>query len=108
MATPNAETLGAYPQLIENGKIRWCGASNLTVALLEAAIETAKANGLPRYETLQPEYNLVDRASFETAWPTSAGARTSASSPISAWRRAFSRASTAARRTWPRARAAAP
>ena len=65
MATPFSETLGAYQKLIEKGKIRWCGASNLTVALLEAAIAVAKAHGLPRYEVLQPEYNLVDRAGFE-------------------------------------------
>ena len=65
MATPFSETLGAYQKLIEKGKIRWCGASNLTVALLEAAIAEAKTRGLPRYEVLQPEYNLVDRAGFE-------------------------------------------
>ena len=65
MATPFSETLGAYRRLMEKGKIRWCGASNLTVKLLEAAIAVAKAHGLPRYEVLQPEYNLVDRAGFE-------------------------------------------
>ena len=65
MATPVSETLGACRRLIEKGKIRWCGASNLTVPLLEAAITAAKAHGLPRYEVLQPEYNLVDRAEFE-------------------------------------------
>ena len=65
MATPFSETLGAYQRLMEKGKIRWCGASNLTVALLEVAIAVAKAHGLPRYEVLQPEYNLVDRAGFE-------------------------------------------
>jgi aryl-alcohol dehydrogenase-like predicted oxidoreductase len=64
-ATPFAETLGAYQRLIEKGKIRWCGASNLTVALLEAAIAAAKARGGPRYEVLQPEYNLADRRGFE-------------------------------------------
>jgi aryl-alcohol dehydrogenase-like predicted oxidoreductase len=65
MATPFEETLGAYQRLIEKGKIRWCGASNLTVALLEAALAAAKAKGLPRYEALQPEYNLADRSGFE-------------------------------------------
>ncbi len=64
-ATPFAETLGAYQRLIEKGKIRWCGASNLTIALLEAAIKAAKARGGPRYEVLQPEYNLADRHGFE-------------------------------------------
>src|SRR5271157_250969 len=65
MATPIDETLGAYQRLIEKGKIRWCGASNLNVSLLEAAL-AAKAKGLPRYEVLQPEYNLDDRAEFES------------------------------------------
>jgi aryl-alcohol dehydrogenase-like predicted oxidoreductase len=65
MATPFEETLGAYQRLIEKGKIRWCGASNLTVALLENALASAKARGGPRYEVLQPEYNLADRHEFE-------------------------------------------
>jgi aryl-alcohol dehydrogenase-like predicted oxidoreductase len=65
MATPIEETLGAYQRLIEQGKIRWCGASNLPVAMLEAALAAAKAKGLPRYEVLQPEYNLADRQEFE-------------------------------------------
>jgi len=65
MATPVADTLGAYQRLIEKGKIRWCGASNLTPALLEQAIAAASRRGGPRYEALQPEYNLVDRRGFE-------------------------------------------
>jgi aryl-alcohol dehydrogenase-like predicted oxidoreductase len=65
MATPFADTLGAYQRLIEKGKIRWCGASNLTAALLEQAVEAARARGGARYEVLQPEYNLADRCGFE-------------------------------------------
>src|SRR5271169_5133146 len=65
MATPVEETLGAYQRLIEQGKIRWSGASNLTVKLLEAALAAAKAKGRPRYEVLQPEYKLADRQEFE-------------------------------------------
>ena len=64
-ATPVADTLGAYQRLIEKGKIRWCGASNLQVSLLEDAIAAARSRGGPRYEVLQPEYNLVDRHGFE-------------------------------------------
>ena len=66
MATPFEETLGAYQRLIEKGKIRWCGASNLTADLLKAALAASKAKGLPRYEVLQPEYNLADRQGFES------------------------------------------
>jgi aryl-alcohol dehydrogenase-like predicted oxidoreductase len=66
MATPIEDTLGAYERLIEQGKIRWCGASNLSVKLLEGALAASKAKGLPRYEVLQPEYNLADRHEFES------------------------------------------
>ncbi|HEX9168572.1 MAG TPA: aldo/keto reductase [Roseiarcus sp.] len=66
VATPVDETLNAFGKLREKGKIRWCGASNLNVALLEAALAAAKAKGLPRYEVLQPEYNLADRTGFES------------------------------------------
>jgi aryl-alcohol dehydrogenase-like predicted oxidoreductase len=66
IATPIDETLGAYQRLIEQGKIRWCGASNLGVSLLEPALAASKAKGLPRYEVLQPEYNLADRNEFES------------------------------------------
>ena len=65
MATPIEDTLGAYRRLIEKGKIRWCGASNLTAPMLVQAIAAAKALGGPRYEALQPEYNLADRRGFE-------------------------------------------
>jgi aryl-alcohol dehydrogenase-like predicted oxidoreductase len=63
--TPYAETLGAYQRLIAKGKIRFCGASNLNAGQLVAALAASKANGLPRYEVLQPEYNLYDRSGFE-------------------------------------------
>jgi aryl-alcohol dehydrogenase-like predicted oxidoreductase len=67
MATPVEETLGAYQRLIKEGKIRWCGASNLSPKLLEVALAASKAKGLPRYEVLQPEYNLADRNEFDGA-----------------------------------------
>ncbi len=64
-ATPYEETLGAYQRLIAKGKIRWCGASNFNATQLAAALDASRAKGLPRYEVLQPEYNLYDRAAFE-------------------------------------------
>lgn len=64
-AIPYEETLGAYQRLIEKGKIRWCGASNLNAAQLRAALDVSKAGNLPRYEVLQPGYNLYDRAEFD-------------------------------------------
>jgi aryl-alcohol dehydrogenase-like predicted oxidoreductase len=64
-ATPHEETLGAYQRLIAKGKIRWCGASNFNATQLAAALDASQARGLPRYEVLQPEYNLYDRDLFD-------------------------------------------
>ncbi|RCW98368.1 MULTISPECIES: aldo/keto reductase [Kosakonia] len=61
------ETLGAYEKLLKAGKIRAIGASNLNAEQLNESLKVADANGLPRYQVLQPEYNLYDRSSFEGA-----------------------------------------
>ena len=63
--TPLAETLGAYAELIEAGKVRAVGASNYSAARLAEALDLSEAHGLPRYETLQPLYNMVERPAFE-------------------------------------------
>ena len=63
--TPLDETLAAFDQLLGQGKINAIGASNLTAARLQQALHASKAHGLPRYATLQPHYNLCERASFE-------------------------------------------
>ena len=63
--TPFEETLGAYERLIRQGKVKAIGASNYSAARLAQALEVSKARGLPRYQTLQPLYNLYDRDSFE-------------------------------------------
>jgi aryl-alcohol dehydrogenase-like predicted oxidoreductase len=63
--TPLEETLAAYAMLIQQGKVRAIGASNHTAERLAAALEVSRANNLPRYETLQPHYNLVERPLFE-------------------------------------------
>jgi aryl-alcohol dehydrogenase-like predicted oxidoreductase len=63
--TPYDETLGAYEKLLKAGKIRAVGASNLNAGQLQAFLKVADSNGLPRYQVLQPEYNLYDRESFE-------------------------------------------
>ncbi|MDB5897785.1 MAG: aldo/keto reductase [Ramlibacter sp.] len=64
-ATPQEETLQAFAALIKEGKVRAIGASNFTAARLSEALETSQRLGLPRYESLQPLYNLYDRADFE-------------------------------------------
>jgi len=63
--TPLEETLEAFAQLIKAGKVRAIGASNYSAARLAQALEASKRLGLPRYESLQPLYNLYDRAVFE-------------------------------------------
>jgi aryl-alcohol dehydrogenase-like predicted oxidoreductase len=63
--TPFEETLGAYQRLIQQGKVRAIGASNLDAGRLRQSLDVAARTGLPRYETLQPEYNLYARESFE-------------------------------------------
>jgi aryl-alcohol dehydrogenase-like predicted oxidoreductase len=64
---PYEETLGAYEKLLKKGKVRHVGASNLDAGQLGDALKVAKEKGLPRYEVLQPEYNLYDRASYDGA-----------------------------------------
>ncbi len=63
--TPLEETLGAFAELMKQGKVRAIGASNYSAARLAAALQVSKAGGLPRYESLQPLYNLYDREPFE-------------------------------------------
>jgi aryl-alcohol dehydrogenase-like predicted oxidoreductase len=63
--TPLEETLEAFAHLIKTGKVRVIGASNYTAPRLRQALEISGRHGLPRFESLQPLYNLYDRAVFE-------------------------------------------
>lgn len=63
--TPIEERLTAYAQLIKDGKIRAIGASNYTAARLAEALKISREKILPRYESLQPLYNLYSRSEFE-------------------------------------------
>jgi aryl-alcohol dehydrogenase-like predicted oxidoreductase len=65
--TPYEESLGAYRDLVRQGKVRFIGASNLDAGQLRASLDAAKAKSLPRYDVLQPEYNLYDRGGFDGA-----------------------------------------
>jgi len=62
---PLEETLGAYHQLIQQGKVRAIGASNYSAERLAEALKVSAEHGLPRYECLQPHYNLYERAGYE-------------------------------------------
>ncbi|HEX4152284.1 MAG TPA: aldo/keto reductase [Steroidobacteraceae bacterium] len=63
--TPLEETLEAFSQLIQQGKVRAIGASNYTARRLREALKVSAARQLPRYESIQPEYNLYHRDRFE-------------------------------------------
>jgi len=62
--TPQEETLGAYAKLIKAGKVRFIGTSNQDATLLSEALELSRSKGLPRYETIQNEFNLYSREAF--------------------------------------------
>jgi aryl-alcohol dehydrogenase-like predicted oxidoreductase len=62
---PLEETLEAFAKLIRAGKVRAIGASNYTAERLRKALDVSAREGLPRYESLQPHYNLMERAEFE-------------------------------------------
>jgi aryl-alcohol dehydrogenase-like predicted oxidoreductase len=64
-SVPLSETLGAFGRLIEAGKVRAIGASNYNADRLAEALKVSREHNLPRYESLQPEYNLVSRAGYE-------------------------------------------
>jgi aryl-alcohol dehydrogenase-like predicted oxidoreductase len=64
--TPLEETLGAFQRLIQQGKVRYIGASNHRGPRLKEAIETSRRNNLPVYQSLQPHYNLVERQNYES------------------------------------------
>lgn len=63
--TPIEETLGAYQKLIDQGKVRYIGASNLSSSRLIASLKAAEREELPKYEVFQPEYSLMEREKFE-------------------------------------------
>lgn len=65
-STPLEETLGAYAQLIKEGKVRAIGASNYSAERLAESLRISREHGLPSYQSLQPKYNLVERAGYES------------------------------------------
>ena len=64
-ATPQQETLEAFDRLVKAGKVRWIGSSNQDRQLLSEALNISSDKGLARYQTVQNEFNLYDRAPFE-------------------------------------------
>ncbi len=66
--TPIEETLDAFSQLISAGKVRAIGASNFSPERLSKSLAISTKQGLPAYQSLQPEYNLYDRQTYETQY----------------------------------------
>ncbi|MFZ1082140.1 MAG: aldo/keto reductase [Candidatus Kryptoniota bacterium] len=66
--TPVEETLEAYAQLVKEGKVRWIGASNISPERLNLSLQASDKHDYPRYQTLQPQYNLYDREGFEKSY----------------------------------------
>lgn len=64
--TPVEETLSAFTELIQAGKIRYAGVSNISPERLKESMEASEKFGLTRYQSLQPHYNLMERENFET------------------------------------------
>jgi len=64
-ATPPQETLEAYGQLVKQGKVRVIGASNFSAERLAQSLELSEVHAYPRYESLQPHYNLYERSEYE-------------------------------------------
>lgn len=62
---PLHDTLGAFARLIEQGKVRVIGASNYGAGRFAEALDVSARHNLPRYESLQPEYNLMVRGDYE-------------------------------------------
>ena len=65
-ATPLEETLDAYAQLVKQGKVKAIGASNYGVERLAQALKISSQHGYPSYQSLQPHYNLYERADYES------------------------------------------
>ena len=64
-STSLAETLETYGELIHQGKVRYIGASNYSADRLAQALQISQQHSYPRYESLQPRYNLYDRTEYE-------------------------------------------
>lgn len=65
-STPMEETLEAYAQLLQEGKVRVIGCSNFTRERTEQSLALSRQDGWPGYVSMQPHYNLCERAAYET------------------------------------------
>jgi len=68
LETPQEETLEAFNQLVQEGKVRFIGASNLSAERINNSLKISKGNDWASYVSVQPLYNLYDREKFETEY----------------------------------------
>lgn len=68
LETPIEETLEAYAEIVRSGKVRAIGTSNMTPERINESINISKQKGFPAYQSLQPEYNLLEREKYETQY----------------------------------------
>ena len=66
-ATPLAETMAAFDELVREGLVGAVGASNYDAVRLAEALHASEAGGLVAFTVVQPHYNLVDRSGYEGA-----------------------------------------
>jgi aryl-alcohol dehydrogenase-like predicted oxidoreductase len=104
--TPFEEVLTTYQDLIDQGKVRAIGASNISAARLKEALDVSARTGLVRYESLQPQYNLFDREGYEAELEPLCQEHGLGVITFTHWRAASCPASTASSRMRPKARAA--
>ncbi len=107
LSVPLEETLGAYADLIQAGKVRAIGASNYTAQRFAEALDCSERHGLVRYATFQPHYNLMERSICEAEAAQLCLERGIGVLPFPRSLMAFSPANIGGRRTLPISRAAA-
>lgn len=87
--TPIEESLGAFHELVKEGKVRYLGASNFSAERISESLAIADREGLTRYIALQPKYNLMDRAGYEAEYAPIAAAENLAVFPFYGLARGF-------------------
>ena len=74
-ATPVEETLQTMNDLMQAGKVRHIGASNITASQLGDSLAASDRLGVHRYQSVQNGYSLLDRAIEEALLPLAAKER---------------------------------
>lgn len=63
--TPVSETMTAFNELVEEGKVRYIGTSNLSADRIKESNQFARDENMVEYVSIQPHYNLYERQRFE-------------------------------------------